>query len=417
MQRKLLAILLLTFTCCMNIPTSLAATSQNLEWGIEIGDRFDFLLVLEVSGLSQLEEPFYLNVTDIDILEDPITSFWDIGNVSFGGYWTNDTSMSTIISVFDYAPRVAVPVGNWNLLSQLAENITTILYTPNSVEVNIDDMYQWGFSYTLNMFGFDLEIDVIFSKKDGFLASLNLSAYDTSLESYTGGFSIYRDGVLPVINHPTDITLEEGTNGQSIVWNGSDLNPGAYDIFVTNVTGTYLITQNLWNSSDEQFSLSLDGLRYGVHAFSIVLHEVSGLTSYDTVIVNVTDNAVPQISQPDDIEYIMGETGNNLTWIIEDANPRRYSVYADDTLIGSGNWGATVASIELNLDELPIGVYTYNITVEDLAGNIASDIVIVTVHPDFITAYLPIILSVLGSIGLIGMGFYFYKQRKSKSEN
>ena len=413
MKRKLMIILLMICMSMALASNTNAVTSQNFEWAIEPGNRFDFIFAYEISiyGQDQDNESVFLNVTDIDTLDDSITDFWGIANVSWGGYWSNGTSMGLSMGFLYYAPKIAVPIGNWELLSQLAENITMIDDRPTEVEITVNDSYRWGMSYTLNISDSQLEVDAIYSKKDGFLVRLDILVYEEYYSSYTGGFWFYRDGVPPEINHPVDITFNEGETGYRIEWNGTDLNPSAYEIYMTDLTNTYIVTMGLWNSSSEIISYSLDGLVYGNYTFTIILHEASGLSTFDSVNIVVLDDVFPTLSHPDDVTYILGQLGNNITWIMEDTNPAEFFVYEDGVLIGSGDWRDSIASISINVDNLPIGLYTYNITIVDAAGNSATDVVTVTVNPDFLTAYGPLIISVTGVCGLVVTGVYLYKRK------
>lgn len=93
------------------------------------------------------------------------------------------------------------------------------------------------------------------------------------------------------------------------------------------------------------------------------------------------DSLNPFISDALDFDYIVGETGNIISWVATDENPYNYTIYRDSTLIvDSENWSSDTPII-INVDGLAEGSYTFVITVMDLAGNTAQDIVIITVNP------------------------------------
>ncbi|MGY5852091.1 MAG: hypothetical protein RTU92_00830 [Candidatus Thorarchaeota archaeon] len=413
MRRKYLAIGILLAISAFYVPSAQAATSQGLEWGVSIGDRFDFLVSVGVSELPLHNETFYLNVTDTPVIPDPFDNYTELPQLSFSGLWTNDTPMGESLFLLSYAPTIAVPIGNWDLLSQVAENMTWFWDEPVSVEMTHDDLYRWGFTYTFNFTGEQWEIGAVYSKIDGFLVKLSYLVYNEFLGEYTFGYWIYRDGVLPTISHPLDVVIGEGDTGYNIIWTGYESEPAAYEIYLTNVSGTYLVQENLWNCTCELFVWSLDGLSFGTYALSLVLHEASGFSSYDTVIVEVEDRTDPIVTHPEDIIYTVGVTGNNFTWIMEDLNPSSYEVYVNGEMIGSGNWNARVASIDLNVDDLTIGTYNYTIVLTDLGGNIITDQVIVTVDADFLTSNLPLILSGIGIVGIVVVVVFLVRSRKS----
>ena len=413
MKRNIICLALI-LSCTLTLPPSaLSATPQGFEWGISLGERFDYLMLVDSFDFGEYNESFYLTIENISLIPDTISDFNGLGNVSYDAFWENETSMglSTLFLVF--APKIAVPIGNWTFLSYLALNLQGVFLSDiESVEVTYDDLYRWGFTYVIDVSPYTYEIDVVYSKKDGMLAKLSIAEYYGGSNSYDTSMLVYRDGVSPLITHPSDIEMNEGNPGSIITWKGTDNNPGAFEIYETNLTGSYLVQQGLWNSSDEEISYAFNNPGYGNHTFAIVFHEISGLSSFDSVTVVVNDIEPPSITNPDDLVITYGELGRNFTWILEDMNPEYYRIYRDGNLVDSGYWHARVASITVNLDDLDVGEYIYNITIEDKAGNIASDSVVVSVVPDFLNAYLPYIISAVGIVGLVLMGAYFYRQRK-----
>jgi len=74
----------------------------------------------------------------------------------------------------------------------------------------------------------------------------------------------------------------------------------------------------------------------------------------------------PQIPPAADISYIVGTTGNGITWSFEDDDPDTYEVTMNGTLRESGH--VTTNSISHNIDGLPIGNYSFALTVFDETG-------------------------------------------------
>ncbi len=87
---------------------------------------------------------------------------------------------------------------------------------------------------------------------------------------------------------------------------------------------------------------------------------------------------IPIINEPADISYMVGEIGNVIEWTASDNNPSTYSVLRNDIEIESGSWISN-NMININVDGLTEGIYTYEIIVSDDLDQTASDIVIVSV--------------------------------------
>ncbi|MHA1962295.1 MAG: hypothetical protein ACW99U_18985 [Candidatus Thorarchaeota archaeon] len=119
----------------------------------------------------------------------------------------------------------------------------------------------------------------------------------------------------------------------------------------------------------------------GHYSYNIVVFDTSGNTASDSVEITVVDTTDPTLSSPDDVQFKEGDSGYNLTWILIDVNPQSYEIFMDLTLIASGLWNSTGETITISLDDLLEGVHHLTIYVSDLAGNEASDMIIVTVLP------------------------------------
>ncbi|MFW9890275.1 MAG: hypothetical protein ACFFER_18985, partial [Candidatus Thorarchaeota archaeon] len=182
----------------------------------------------------------------------------------------------------------------------------------------------------------------------------------------------------PVVDHPDDIEYEESITGHSITWNPIDIDPLNYTIYLDGV----LYKTGLWNSSSEEITVSVDGLRYGTHNFTIIVMDVELNPAIDTVMVSVVDTTIPSLSSPEDIQFKVGATGYSLTWTLQDANPFSYEVFMNSTSIKSGIWNSTGDTVTITLDSLAVGIHVVTIIIADLAGNEASDTVIVSVLPE-----------------------------------
>jgi len=112
----------------------------------------------------------------------------------------------------------------------------------------------------------------------------------------------------------------------------------------------------------------------------------SAASQFIDIQINVTDIpdiTAPIVDSPSDIEYDVLTTGHRIIWTPYDERPSMFTLQLNGVIILSGSWSGQ--PIMINIDYLSPGTYEYNLTVIDVGGNTASDVVIVTV-----TGELPI---------------------------
>ncbi len=90
---------------------------------------------------------------------------------------------------------------------------------------------------------------------------------------------------------------------------------------------------------------------------------------------------LPSISEPDDITYIEGETGNMIEWLVSHSSNLHYSIQRNNTVLntGGGDLGGTSGNITVSVDGLSMAVYIFVVFVDDFGDNVATDGVYVTV--------------------------------------
>jgi nitrous oxidase accessory protein NosD len=213
---------------------------------------------------------------------------------------------------------------------------------------------------------------------------LSLGAYNYTLTIFDARGNSASDTVFvtvveptpPTIDSPDDIQYESGTTDHNITWSPSDLTPDSYEVLRN---GTQ-IGSGSWGGSD--IEISIDGLDLGTHNFTLVVFDAQGNNVGDTVMVIVVDTTDPSLSTPEDIQFKFGDAGHNLAWMLQDINPFSYEVFMNSTLVASGTWNSTAETVTIAVDGISVGIHFFTIYVTDLAGNEASDMVIVTVLPD-----------------------------------
>ncbi|KKL86255.1 hypothetical protein LCGC14_1946560, partial [marine sediment metagenome] len=186
-------------------------------------------------------------------------------------------------------------------------------------------------------------------------------------------YTPYTDGTKPILTSPADITYNEGSTGNEIIWTANDLNPTTYSITNNSVefeSGTWI--------DGQVFTIDIDGLFYGTYTFNITVYDIDGNCASDIVIVTIVGGTNPTLTNPADISYNEGSTGNEIVWTANDLNPDSYSITNNTVEFDSGTW-VDGQTFTVDVDGLSCGTYTFNITVVDIDGNSVSDIVIVTV--------------------------------------
>jgi len=91
------------------------------------------------------------------------------------------------------------------------------------------------------------------------------------------------------------------------------------------------------------------------------------------------DSTPPTISGPLSVRYVVGTTGNTITWDAYDAYPTNYEIRVDGWQLVKTDWDG--ADITWPIDGLSIGWHSYVVAVTDSGGNSASNITSVYVSP------------------------------------
>ena len=181
------------------------------------------------------------------------------------------------------------------------------------------------------------------------------------------------NNTAPVVDHPDDITYEDGITGKSITWNASDGNPFNYSIYKNNNR----IEVGSWNSTS-LINVSLENLDAGAYNYTIELMDHYGLKKNDTVYVTVLPTSPPILLSPGDMIFYENETGRTISWNASDMNPDYYIIYKNGTGIPPNNWSSDTL-ISYDVSGLLPGVYNITIAVYDTFGQNSTDTVFVTV--------------------------------------
>jgi hypothetical protein len=180
----------------------------------------------------------------------------------------------------------------------------------------------------------------------------------------------------PSISHPPDVRITQTQTGWSIAWVLSSLYPASYQV---RRNGT-LVISGPWNSTGELIVVSLNGLSPGVYGYNATITDTVGDTASDVVIVTVQKPPPPSTDHPPNVQMTYEtDTGRSITWVLSGPHPASYKITRNGMFLTSGRWSSNRQHLTVSLSGLSAGVYSYNITITDTAGNTASDLVIVTV--------------------------------------
>jgi parallel beta-helix repeat protein len=177
---------------------------------------------------------------------------------------------------------------------------------------------------------------------------------------------------------PTEKTIEIGTLGTELVWSLTDfvLDSISYEIFKDGV----LFTVGSINQGTSEIKISIDGLEVGDFQYQLSIVWPFHINDFVKVIVS---NSIPTMVIPvESIIYEVGSTNNTITWSFSDPsveNPS-YTIYQNEIAIVSDVSCNPEEIIEISIDGLAVGEYTFKIEVHDGYGKIVRKIVCIIVN-------------------------------------
>ncbi len=389
MRKRSIVLLSVLMLSLFFVTPTVAQTSQNLEWSTHGGDVFLF----QYKYLDWVDDMVIINVSSTpNAIPDPLGDYDDIPGIPEDSTLTYLNGSPMGMEGFGFALLIGfkfiIPTGNWSLMSNLLENETQLSNPFGGDPVDIynvtalENWYQWGYQYNVPGESEDIAfVYVSYLKADGFLSKINAVEYNSTSGEPILLTWIFRDGTPPIVDNPEDIVYPEGDTGNEIVWNATDMSPGAYMILKDSVE----LEKGLWNSSSEEIVVPVDGLSVGTYNYTITFFEASGLGTSDSVEVEVLDVVDPTIDSPSDISYEVGETSNTITWNPSDDYPVSYQILMDGSEIKSGPWNSSLETISVSVDGHSEGMYNYTAIVTDMGDNTANDTVWVNVTSPEVT--------------------------------
>lgn len=197
---------------------------------------------------------------------------------------------------------------------------------------------------------------------------------------------------------------------KDLVGNWTD---GPHGTIETHIIAPPVLTQNLHWGFEYGFEF-LDTI-YNVTAWYFAAGDVGRLanvtiTGHDITtdalthhMMMVTDWKPPFVDSPDDLNFTVGTTGEEIKWGTLDFPPYGYEVFRNGTLLTSGDWDIAHQDVIISLDDLEVGVWNFTVVITDYLMNSVSDTVMVTVNSSFaIGSETLLIVGGVGAIVIIG---------------
>ena len=183
MKRALQLLLAISFATMFLISPVAAATSQGLEWNIEVSDQWNFDLTSVTDGVTAMDEVLYFESTGgLTTIPNILTDWVSLPEPSFDIEWANGTSLGFSAFIFIFymvaVDRWAVPIGNYTLLGELYED--HVFYNGTIYETSS----YWGMD--VDYLG-QLDVHVDFLKDDGFLAHWTVTTENGTLSMIRQG--------------------------------------------------------------------------------------------------------------------------------------------------------------------------------------------------------------------------------------
>ena len=367
-----------------------------------INSPIDLTIYYNVSGYSILWtvkalRPAYYSIyknSSIYISNSPILSngiFLSLNNFEIGIH-------NVTIEIIDDYGRTANDTVWINVIEIMPDITNPIIDNPNDVSI-----FEGSIGYTVKWTGYDdfpwsyIILDngsiseqgdwtgnsVIYSL-DGL--SLGLHILNCTLIDKSGNYISDIVNVLvtvpppdvldPVIVEPIVDEIEIGTL-YVLRWNCSDDQPYRY---ILTINGSVLY-DDPWFGNNISYTIS--DLSVGVWIFNLTLIDLSGNTATSILLVTIIpekpDLDPPSINKPIAITIAKNMTVN-LVWEVSDKHPSNYILYRNESIIIQGtDWSNGIFQIEIS--NLAIGTWIFNLTIFDQAGNSNSSIILVNVIP------------------------------------
>lgn len=175
------------------VPVS-AATSQGLEWGITVGDQWNFDMRMTDENGTTETEVMYMEVTSRPTIANIINTWLELpdSTTMLDITWENGTALgwSGLIFIFMFLviDQFIVPTGNYTFLTELYDT-----------SIHNGTIYDrggfWGGEVEQEWLGVSYAVSVDFLKEDGMLAHYSFGMSNSTNDDVLGTFELVRQGL------------------------------------------------------------------------------------------------------------------------------------------------------------------------------------------------------------------------------
>lgn len=176
---------------------------------------------------------------------------------------------------------------------------------------------------------------------------------------------------------PSMITYNEGITTKTFSWNVYAYDSISANLFVNGTLfKTFSSNNAIWNKI---LSFDLGGKSAGTYILLMSISDLNTSLQYQfSSTLTVLDVTAPVLTvSSNSISYVVGSTGNVISFNASDLHPDSYIVYQNGTQKLSGTWTSS-ANISISIDGLNTGFYNFTVIVFDQSHNSAS--VTFTIH-------------------------------------
>ncbi|MHA2274653.1 MAG: NosD domain-containing protein [Candidatus Kariarchaeaceae archaeon] len=297
--------------------------------------------------------------------------------------YVNDTSnninsFSTSVSVFDGTPPDISDYGNQTI--EGGDSNETVDWNATDNYPAYYQLYRDGVLIATNTWTSNINISAIIDSSTLGLYNYSIIVFDESGNNMTNTIFInIVDTTSPVIlTKPDNVTFYSGILGHDLNWTAFDLYPANYSI----ILNSSLYLNGDWTNN--QISINVDNFTIGLNNLTIIFKDTSGNNVYHSVWITVLKDDVSPIflEQPENVTYQNITTNNVISWKTSDnVGAGNYSLYLNSILTLTDYWFNNTL-LEINIDNLPVGIHNITIIFNDTTGNILKDTIWVTVFAD-----------------------------------
>jgi len=192
LKRKLLITIAVAISIAICTSSVVAATNQNLQWGMSVGQRFDYNFIREVHNYNDTETwdlRFYNIVGDLPVISDNIDTWGKFPATPNRTCYLENGTQGTFPYIW-----YAIPIGNFDLIIDLwigsGVNESEIVDTPLLVGYNCTS--SWDGGNTTHIYA------EIYSKSSGVLDTYQAVNQFETFSSSVEIVLIPGDDMLPV---------------------------------------------------------------------------------------------------------------------------------------------------------------------------------------------------------------------------